>query len=388
MAAPSTQRRTSLTYLPAIDGLRGILVISVVVYHFSITAGVAGFVLAPGSQLAVSSFFALSGFLITSLLLAERERTGTIDWKGFWGRRFRRLVPASLTVILACAVIKAVWPTVYGPYPWSDALTGILSVKNWQEIVLSHGTRAQQLRLLGPLSPYWSLAVEEQFYLGLSIVIALAARTRNSIGWLTGFLATVFLLSATALLTIDGNASRMYFGTDTRAFEVVGGCLLAVIVHVYGWPRWRGWDVVGWIGLIATLIAWAKIGEADGWVIHGGLLISTLLNTALIMGGITSGSFSRVMQVRPLVEIGKYSYPLYLVHWPIALVMQPGRMGVTGYPLMAERAVVSLAAAFALGQWVEKPIRTRRALPGWRGAAVWVSVAVAAVALCAWRGAT
>jgi peptidoglycan/LPS O-acetylase OafA/YrhL len=370
VAATSTQRRTSISYLPALDGIRGLLVFPVVAYHFSITSGVftesgaPGLVVAPGSYLAPSMFFALSGFLITSLLLAERERTERIDWKGFWSRRFRRLLPASLAVILGCAVIK-----------------------NWQSIYLEHAGHGQQLRLLGPLSPYWSLAVEEQFYLGLSIVIALAARTRNSMGWLVGFLSAVWVLSAVALLTIHGSANRMFFGTDTRASEVVAGCLLAVVIHVYGWPRWRGWSTVGWIGLILTIIAWGTLGETEPWVIHGGLLLASGLNLSLIMGGIVEGSFARVMRFRPLVELGKLSYPVYLIHWPIALVLQPNRMGMTGWPLMIVRFVVSVAAGWALSQWVERPIRTKKVLPGREGVLLWAGVVAAALALCAWRGA-
>src|SRR6476661_1247679 len=107
--APS---RTTFPYLEPLDGLRGILVFPVVLYHFSITGG-TGTILAPGSYLAPSTFFALSGFLITSLLLVERERTGTIDGRGFWTRRFRRLIPASVTVVLVCVVISAIWPHVW-----------------------------------------------------------------------------------------------------------------------------------------------------------------------------------------------------------------------------------------------------------------------------------
>jgi len=383
----STERRTSISYLPALDGVRGLLVFPVVAYHFSITSGDPSLLVAPGSYLAPSMFFALSGFLITSLLLAERERTSRIDWKGFWSRRFRRLLPASLAVVFGCALIKAIHPSVFGPFPVSDALAGIFSFKNWQSIYLEHGTRSEQLRLLGPLSPYWSLAVEEQFYLGLSIVIALAARTDNAIRWLVGFLTTVWVLSAIALLTVHGSANRMFFGTDTRASEVVAGCLLAVVIHVYGWPRWKGWNAVGWSGLILTVIAWAKLGETEPWVIHGGLLLASGLNLSLIMGGIVEGSFARVMRFRPLVELGKLSYPVYLIHWPIALVLQPARMHMTGWSLMFVRFVVSVAAGWALSEWLERPIRTRRALPGRQGAMLWASAATAALVLCAWRGA-
>jgi peptidoglycan/LPS O-acetylase OafA/YrhL len=386
VAATTTQRRTSIGYLPALDGIRGLLVFPVVAYHFSITAGVPGLVVAPGSYLAPSMFFTLSGFLITSLLLAERERTGGIDWKGFWNRRFRRLVPASLAVIFGCTLIKAVWPRVFGPFPVPDVLAGIFSMKNWQSIHLESGTTAQQFRLLGPLSPYWSLAVEEQFYLGLSIVVALAARTRRHLSWLVTFLVVVWTYSALSLFLIDGTANRMFFGTDTRASEVVAGCLLAVFLHTYGWPRARWWSAVGWVGLVLTVVAWQTLGETEAWVIHGGLLLASVLNISLILGGIVEGRFARVMQFRPLVELGKLSYPVYLIHWPISLVLQPDRLGISGWPLMFVRFVVSVAAGWALGEWIEKPIRSRRALRGRGSGMVWGGVAVASVVLAAWRG--
>ena len=392
MAATTTQRRTALGYIAALDGIRGLLVFPVVAYHFSITSGVLdtdghpGLIVAPGSYLAPSMFFTLSGFLITSLLLAERERSGGIDWRGFWSRRFRRLLPASLAVIFLCSLVKALWPSVFGPLPASDVLSGIFSVKNWQSIRLEHGTPAEQLRLLGPLSPYWSLAVEEQFYVGLSIVIALALRTRRALSWLLTFLVGVWVYSALSLLLVDGSANRMFFGTDIRASEVVSGCLLAVVVHTYGWPRSRWWSVVGWVGLALTVVAWATLGETEPWVIHGGLLLASGLNLALILGGIVDGRFARAMSFRPLVELGKLSYPVYLIHWPVTLVLQPDRLGFTGWPLMAVRFAVSVAAGYALSEWVERPIRTRKVLPGRQGTVVWGSVAAATVLLALWRG--
>jgi peptidoglycan/LPS O-acetylase OafA/YrhL len=392
VAATTTQRRTALGYIPALDGIRGLLVFPVVLYHFSITAGVLaadgrnGLLVAPGSWLAPSMFFTLSGFLITSLLLAERERTGTVDWRGFWSRRFRRLLPASLGVIFLCTLIKALWPSVYGPLPASDVLAGIFSVKNWQSIHLESGTTAQQLRLLGPLSPYWSLAVEEQFYLGLSVVIALALRTRRATGWLVTFLVGLWCYSALSLFLIDGSANRMFFGTDTRASEVVSGCLLAVVVARFGWPQSRRWSLVGWIGLAATVVAWAKLGETDAWVIHGGLLLASVLNLALILGGLVEGGFARAMSFRPLIELGKLSYPVYLIHWPVSLVLQPDRMGFAGWPLIGVRFVVSVLLGYALSEWLERPIRSRRALPGRQGTLLWASAATASVVLALWRG--
>jgi hypothetical protein len=149
-----TQRATSFRYIRSLDGLRGLLVFPVALYHFSLTSG-ANKIYASGSFFAPSIFFALSGFLITSLLLVEKERTGGLDWRGFWKRRFRRLIPASLTIIFAVSLLSAIWPRLWaGLLPVSDVLAALLSVKNWQSIIVAD---QHVFRLLGPLAPHWSL---------------------------------------------------------------------------------------------------------------------------------------------------------------------------------------------------------------------------------------
>jgi peptidoglycan/LPS O-acetylase OafA/YrhL len=374
--APS---RTTFPYLAPLDGLRGALVLPVMLYHFSITGG-TGTILAPGSYMAPSTFFALSGFLITSLLLAERERTGTINGRAFWTRRFRRLVPASVTVVLLCVLVSAIWPSVWA-LSTGDVVASLFSVQNWHQIYLaSHNPL--DLHLLSPLSPYWSLAVEEQFYLGLFVVIALSARARDRIRVLTIALCAVWVFSAASVIILHGSPQRELFGTDTRASELVAGCLMAVAVYRFGWPRDRRWIWAGWLALIGTCFGWAFFSETAQWVRDGGLILFSILNIGLIGGAVVEGSFARMLRWRPFVELGKISYAVYLVHWPVALILSVDRMGgMTGWPLYGIRFVVSIAVALAIERVIEKPIRQRRILPGWRAFAVWVGTALFAMIL-------
>lgn len=375
-----TERATSFSYIRSLDGMRGLLVFPVALYHFSLTSG-ADRIFATGSFFAPSIFFALSGFLITSLLLVEKERTGGLDWRGFWKRRFRRLVPASVTIVFAVSLMSAIWPTIWsGLLPVSDVVASLLSVKNWQSIIVAD---QHVFRLLGPLAPYWSLAVEEQFYLGLSIVVALAARTRHMLRWLTVLLVGVGLFSIASLIVQRDSLVREFFGTDTRASEIVAGCLVAVVVHHFGWPRSRCWPVVGWASLAVLIVAWATVPEDAPWVLGGGLALISIVSVGLIGGAIVPGSFSRALEIAPLVELGKMSYPVYLVHWPVAMAMSPERMGMAGWPLIILRFVVSVGLGYAIFRWVERPMRHSTVLPGRAGPIAWASAGVASIVLAA-----
>ncbi|MEZ5322737.1 MAG: acyltransferase [Microthrixaceae bacterium] len=370
-------------YLPALDGIRGLLVFPVLAFHFSVTSATGGrapFLVAPGSFFAPSMFFTLSGFLITSLLLLERDRNDGVSWRGFWDRRFRRLVPGSVTVILVGAALPLLWKKgAWGALRPQDAFAALTSVKNWQDIAYA-SSRNQGLRTLGPLSPYWSLSIEEQFYLGMSLLIGLAMFTRRWTVTLTALFATAAALSVTALVGIHSTPNRELFGTDVRASELLAGCLLALAVRHWGWPTSRWWSVLGWAALALTALAWGFVTEHDAWVLNGGLALTSLLNIAMILGAATRGSsFAAVFRFRPLVEIGKLSYTLYLVHWPVALALRPEHTGFSGWPLAAVRVVVSGAIAWLVTTYVEQPIRTRKVLKGRRFYATWASVAAISV---------
>jgi len=353
------------------------LVFPVVAFHFSVTEWGAD-ALAPGSFFAPSMFFTLSGFLITSLLLVERERSGRVDWRGFWARRLRRLLPASMAVIVGCVAVDAVfdlWDLNAG-----DATAAVFSYMNWRQI---HFAEVPQ-RLLGPLGPYWSLAVEEQFYLGLSIVVAVALAARRPLRFLGGALIALWAMSVAAQILVNGSTPREYFGTDTRASEMVAGCLLAMAIHRWGWPSDRRWAWLGLACTVLTVAGWLFVHESQSWVTSGGLALFAFVNIGMIMGAVVDTPFRRALQFRPLTELGRISYPVYVVHWAVTVGFDQGRLGVSGWPLIAIRFVVTLALGWALARFIEEPIRRKTLLPGrqlawaWAGATL-LSIAVAGV---------
>ena len=366
--------RTTFPYLGSLDGIRGLLVFPVVAFHFSVTEWGTD-ALAPGSFFAPSMFFTLSGFLITSLLLVERERSGGVDWRGFWARRFRRLLPASTAVVLGCAALGLVidlWDFRAG-----DAAAGLLSYMNWRSIHFSD----DPARLLGPLGPYWSLAVEEQFYLGLSLVVALAFAARRSIATLTAVLVGLWAASVLAQVLVEGSVQREYFGTDTRASEMLAGCLLAVAVHRWGWPTDRRWALLGLGCGALTVAGWLWVHETDAWVTAGGLAAFALVNVGLIVGAVVESPLARVLRFEPLAALGRISYPVYVVHWAVTVALNSDRVGFGGWPLIGLRFVVTIGLGWALARFVEEPVRRKRVLSGRALGAGWALAAVAAVAL-------
>ncbi len=380
----AVRRPTKFSYVPALDGLRGLLVFPVALFHFSITAGWDPTrVYAPGSFFAPSTFFALSGYLITSLLLAERERSGGIDGRGFWSRRFRRLLPSSVAVILAASVLTALFADLWGPLPGSDVAAGLFSLSNWQAIQLADA--GETWRLLGPLGVFWSLGLEEQFYLGLfTVVIIASARAKAMTGWLVGLLVAVGVWSIASLVLIDSTPQREYFGTDTRASELVAGCLLAVWVHHKGLPKGWVWKWVGVASVVAAVLAWTFVHEDDAWVLGGGLALFSIVNIGLIIGASVAGPMVSALSLGPLVWLGRLSYPVYLVHWPMALIMQPERMGMVGWPLIVVRFAASLLVAWGLYRFLERPLRTSPLAQWPKGFVVWAVPAATALVLAIW----
>jgi peptidoglycan/LPS O-acetylase OafA/YrhL len=232
------------------------------------------------------------------------------------------------------------------------------------------------------LGIFWSLSLEEQFYLGLFAVVALAvSRGRDMTRWLVGMLVVVGVASVASLVVVQSTPQREYFGTDTRASELVAGCLLAVWVHHHGLPRHRAWRWLGWLALAVAVAGWTFVREDDPWVLGGGLAAFSLVNVGLIVGAASGGSMGRVLSWRPLVALGRLSYPVYLIHWPIALVMQPDRLHVVGWPLMLARFAVSVVLAWLVFRFVERPLRTSRLVEWPRGLVAWGVPAIGAVVL-------
>jgi peptidoglycan/LPS O-acetylase OafA/YrhL len=376
--------RPSRVHVGALDGLRGLAVLGVVAFHLAALDGGDRDGLLHGGWLGVDVFFTLSGYLITSLLLDEAGRTGRIDLRGFWRRRVRRLQPAAL-VAVACIVATAAWwaPAGAAGAVRSDALTSLAGVANWHQL-LAHRSYAAGPMVSG-FEHFWSLAVEEQFYLVWPLLVAGLVRLGRGRAAVLGAALAGTALSWALLLSAD--LQHGYLRTDTRMGSVLVGAALAAVLPLGRKPRAAGRLAAtsAVAGLLATAVLWA----AAGWPPHlplGGVLVVQALATAAVIAGVVAAPSSapaRLLAVRPLAGIGKVSYGIYLWHWPVFVVCTPARLG-TGW---AATTTIRLLAVAALtgASWllVERPVRLGHVLRRTRLALPAAGVLVAGVALVA-----
>lgn len=363
----------TLRYWPALDGVRALAVTAVLLFH----GGVSWL---PGGFLGVDAFFVLSGFLITSLLLAERAATGRIRLGAFWLRRARRLFPALLLLLL---FVVASFPQVL-PRPEvgllrGDAYAAMAYVANWRMIYRGDDYFAQT-SAPSPLQHTWSLGIEEQFYVGwpLLVVALLAFGLRRALVGLC--LAGAGASAVLAALLYDPNAvNRAYFGTDTRAQALLIGCALAALLVPRLGPRLGqagvrsrppmlhpgtavalGSAALGSVVLLGWL--WTHASGTGALLYHGGfaaggLAVATVLATVVLH---PTGMLARVLGFAPLVWLGRISYGVYLWHWPLFHLMTAERTGLGGGSLLAARLAVTLLISIVSYVFVEQPIRTRR----------------------------
>jgi peptidoglycan/LPS O-acetylase OafA/YrhL len=353
------EHRTHLQHVPALDGLRGLAVAAVVAFHVGVLRG---------GWLGVDLFFVLSGYLISRLLFVEYTAKGRIDLRKFWSRRARRLLPALLCVIVAVAVAERVRGRLIGPAGgrW-DVIGALTYTSNWVRLRGGAGYWSQ----FGPpslLEHFWSLAIEEQFYLVWPLFMLGIARLRRGVSTLV-LLASTFVAGGWSLLlfhrTLD--ASRVYMGTDSRAVALLAGATIASLAE---WrPRWlRAFRVLTPVALVGLLAAMTQLQGTRLVTYQGGLLACTLAATVL-MAGVAAGRsvFVRLLSTRSLRWLGNRSYGIYLWHWPIL-----AGFGVAGHahkpPLrIVLGVIVSLLVAELSYRAVEMPIRQRgMAAFGWR----------------------
>lgn len=364
---------------PGLDGLRGAALAGMLFFH-------GGFAWAKGGYLSVSTFFTLSGFLISGLLVHERAARGAIDLGRFWSRRFRRIVPALLAALLGTALYAALLSDSdqLGRVR-ADALAALGYVANWR-FILSGQNYEDLFAAPSPVLHFWSLAVEEQFYLFFPLVVAgvlalTPGRRRGLVMVLGGLIAGSVALS----LRFNHDHTRVYYGTDTRIAEILLGALLAIWVAGPGADlavRRRPTLAVG--GLVAggaALFAWSAVAQTNHWLYVGGFTAYGLLSTLLVAAAVAPGPMRSVLRFAPLRWLGLGSYGVYLYHWPIFLWLSPERTGLSLIPLFAVRLAVTIPVAFASYHLLEQPIR-RGALPGWRAlAATLMAATVTAFAL-------
>lgn len=362
--------------LPGLDGLRAIAVLLVIVYHFWPT-------ILPGGMIGVDIFFVISGFLITSLLLREGALNGRIALGSFWVRRARRLLPAIALMILVLGPVSLIVGGDIQVNLGRQLLGAATFSSNWISIFAGNDYFAQTSPEL--FTNFWSLAVEEQFYVLWPLLIVasgllLGRRWRHfSAVMVLGILAS---LGAAAFLLMNGTPiSRIYYGTDTHLYGLLLGALLAFarpwslyppmgkkalyrVAQPFGLIAFTR-VMVSWLSLFALIPYAILVPESAPGAIPWGLFGASLLALGVIQGMLpdmlagASEALRRLLNFAPLRWVGERSYGLYLWHWPLAVVMH--------YVLGADRSplvnVGVLVATFAIAEmsyrWVETPIRRR-----------------------------
>ena len=359
----ATMSEVGFSYRPALDGMRCIAVAAVIVYHLDPRW-------LPGGFLGVDVFFTLSGYLITTLLLAEHRRNGRIGLPAFWARRARRLLPASLLVTIATVVWLAGESPAVQAVRHRDVIAAITNLMNWR-LVASGQSYFESFTGASPLRHFWSLAVEEQFYLlwpALCLLLLRQHRIRTFIVFTA--LATVASVVACAWLYDSADPSRSYYGTDTRVHQILVGALLAF------WLTRRGREGrptatasggttarMGVVAAVALAASFALMTDTWSGYYRGGSLAIALLTALLIVAVETAptASMTRALGAGPLAAIGRVSYGLYLWHWPIIVWIGVGAFGVeSDLGLAAVRLIATAVIAAASYHLIERPIRHGR----------------------------
>lgn len=357
--------RRPLGYQSGLDGLRALALLAIFTVHADIG-------LASGGFLAVSTFFTLSGFLITSLAIGEHTTTGRLDLKAFWARRARRLLPAALVAIALIVVLTvAVGASGQLKRIQGDAFAAITYLANWRYILIGdeYGARFESE---SPLMHFWSLAIEEQFYVLFPLVLTLAFFWwRRWKGAIVAVLVGLLVLSQAAGIYLAGRApvDRLYFGTDVRAAELLVGALVAVWWmprHEQLGPKLRKpLSIIAPVLLVVMAVLISSAKSSDLFWYRGGLLTYSLITCTVVVASTQRGTLmQRALSWTPLVWIGVVSYGAYLVHWPIYVWLRSST-NIGG----VARLFIGAAAAIGLGTLsyllIEHPARVTRHIPRW-----------------------
>ena len=402
-AAEQASTRPKSRYIPALDGLRTLAVVAVVLYHLNLTW-------AQGGLLGVTIFFVLSGYLITRLLLNEVAKTGRIDLKSFWIRRIRRLFPAVVTVVVVTCALCTIFNHVMLTKMRPDILPSLLFFNNWWQIAQD----VSYFNALGdpsPLTHFWSLAIEEQFYLVwpplLLAMVSMHMSKPNTRRVVLG-LAAISAIAMMLLYNPAADPSRVYYGTDTRVFSLLLGAWMAFIpdrdlaparlAHHLGLDRLaisgkrgkhnvdergkdngsaadasqapsgalaRFWsspasiDLLGIVGLVGLAAMVAFTNGYTAFQYRGGTLLCSILTLMVIAACVQpQGLVARALATEPLVWIGKRSYSIYLWHYPLLLLMNPvANINDTPWWHYILQVLLVVAVAECSYRFVEEPFR-------------------------------
>ncbi|MFM7755460.1 MAG: acyltransferase family protein, partial [Actinomycetota bacterium] len=363
--------------IPGLDGLRALAVVAVLLFHLRVDIARGGF-------LGVSLFFTLSGYLITRLLLEEHRGTGTIALVPFWGRRLRRLMPAALVTLAAVTVAALAFDVFESSTVRGDLWAALGYVANWRFMSASTSYADLFVSAPSPVVHFWSLAIEEQFYFVFPVVLlALLGRRGRRRTALIG-LGVLWVASVSSAL-VGASDNVVYYGLHTRAAELLTGALVALVLadgsrRPGGTLHTRlanGAVTVALAGFVALVIT---TDTGDRWLYRGGLAAVSLLSVILVVGVQSPGPWQWLAERRQVVAIGELSYGLYLVHWPVFLILDADRTGLDGVALAGLRLAVTWAVAWTMAAAIERPIRRARLLPttGHRAAALAIGLTVMA----------
>ena len=356
----------SWRYRPSLDGLRMLAMYLIVLFH----ANVPG---VEGSFIAVNLFFVLSGYLVTNVVLNEMDKTGTLNLGQFYARRVRRLLPAALVAIVGISfVFLLVSPVVRRLSAVGDAQSALLYVANWRFIQQGNDYFATGVEK-SPFLHFWTLGIEEQFYLVFPLLLLLLARSSRRWVMLAG-LSVVFALSVGAQVYWAGvDPLRAYYGTDARLYQLVIGAMLAVALRMWQVHlSTRAASAVAGLGLLGFVVLSGNVVDLSQ--ANRGFLGTVAC--VLLIGGLMVAEdqpLGRLFGRRTPVYLGKISYSTYLWHWPAILVLeQVLTVGPLSIAVMA--AVLSTAMAAASAELVEDPIRRSKALDKFRWRTVGVGL--------------
>ena len=349
-------------YITGLDGIRAIAVIMVLAYHLKLALFKSGF-------LGVTVFFVLSGYLITGILISEVEEEGTIDLKNFWLRRIRRLVPAVMSMAVVIIFVSAVVNRIIFTKGCKDFLASVLGFNNWWQIF----NKISYFEAAGVPSPFthcWSLAIETQFYLiyplillGIYKLVKSRGEGRANRGLLfagvTLLLALISVILMIVLFDPQQDASRVYYGTDTRAFSLLFGALLAILWEYRMVPRRLSASVnmvLGSVSFAVLLVMTIAINGSSNFWYRGGQFFGTILTVLMVYA--VSGRktwLSRFLSNPVLKWMGDRSYSIYLWHYPIILLISKGIKASWWITLI--EIVLSVVLAELSYRFIETPIR-------------------------------
>ena len=349
-------------YITGLDGIRAIAVIMVLAYHLKLALFKSGF-------LGVTVFFVLSGYLITGILISEVEEEGTIDLKNFWLRRIRRLVPAVMSMAVVIIFVSAVVNRIIFTKGCKDFLASVLGFNNWWQIF----NKVSYFEAAGVPSPFthcWSLAIETQFYLiyplillGIYKLVKSREEGRAKRGLLfagvTLLLALISVILMIVLFDPQQDASRVYYGTDTRAFSLLFGALLAILWDYRMVPRRLSASVnmvLGSVSFAVLLVMTIAINGSSNFWYRGGQFVGTILTVLVIYTVLGRKTWlSRFLSNPVLKWIGDRSYSIYLWHYPIILLISKGIKASWWITLI--ELVLSVVLAELSYRFIETPIR-------------------------------